>query len=139
MPGGDRTGPAGMGPMTGRAGGYCAGYGVPGYTNPVLGRGFGRGAGRSGGFGRGGRMGWRNRFYATGLTSWQRGAYGYPVYGGGMPYNMPYPPASDSPYAAGLSKEDELSALKGQTQYLENTIESVNKRVAELEEEIKAK
>ena len=41
MPRGDGTGPAGMGPMTGRAAGYCAGYGVPGYTNPVGGRGFG--------------------------------------------------------------------------------------------------
>jgi len=36
MPGGDRTGPAGMGPMTGRAAGYCAGYPVPGYLNPVV-------------------------------------------------------------------------------------------------------
>ena len=43
MPGGDRTGPGGMGPMTGRAAGYCAGYQVPGFMNPVLGRGFGGG------------------------------------------------------------------------------------------------
>ncbi|MGI6207796.1 MAG: DUF5320 domain-containing protein, partial [Anaerolineae bacterium] len=41
MPRGDRTGPQGMGPMTGRGAGYCAGYGVPGYANPVGGRGFG--------------------------------------------------------------------------------------------------
>ncbi len=34
MPLGDGTGPAGMGPMTGRAAGYCAGYPVPGYMNP---------------------------------------------------------------------------------------------------------
>jgi len=27
MPRGNRTGPAGMGPMTGRAAGYCVGYG----------------------------------------------------------------------------------------------------------------
>ncbi len=40
MPGGDGTGPAGMGPMTGRAAGYCAGYVVPGYMNPRVGRGF---------------------------------------------------------------------------------------------------
>ena len=40
MPGGDATGPLGLGPMTGRAAGYCAGYPVPGYMNPVLGRGF---------------------------------------------------------------------------------------------------
>lgn len=93
MPGGDRTGPMGMGPRTGRAAGYCAGSGVPGYANPAtpggairggqgvgggqgmrLGRGMGRGrgfgAGRFGGGG-GGR-GWRNRFYATGLPGWAR-------------------------------------------------------------------
>jgi len=35
-----------MGPMTGRAAGFCAGYSVPGYANPILGRGwFGRGRG----------------------------------------------------------------------------------------------
>ena len=44
MPGGDGTGPRGMGPMTGRAAGYCAGYPVPGFMNPMSGgafRGFG--------------------------------------------------------------------------------------------------
>ena len=54
MPGGDRTGPRGLGPRTGRAAGYCAGYAVPGYMNPDVpgyGRGFGFGRGR--GFGRG--------------------------------------------------------------------------------------
>ena len=40
MPGGDRTGPAGMGPMAGRAAGYCAGYPVPGFMNPVPRGGF---------------------------------------------------------------------------------------------------
>ena len=45
MPAGNGTGPLGMGPMTGRAAGYCAGYPVPGYVNPgltpgVAGRGF---------------------------------------------------------------------------------------------------
>ena len=33
MPWGNGTGPAGYGPMTGRAAGYCAGYPVPGYMN----------------------------------------------------------------------------------------------------------
>jgi hypothetical protein len=40
MPRGDRTGPAGAGPMSGRAAGYCAGYLVPGFMNPIRGRGF---------------------------------------------------------------------------------------------------
>ena len=38
MPRGNGTGPMGLGPMTGRAAGYCAGYGVPGYMNPYGGR-----------------------------------------------------------------------------------------------------
>ena len=41
MPGGDGTGPGGMGPMTGRAAGYCAGYPVPGFINPIPGRAVG--------------------------------------------------------------------------------------------------
>ena len=44
MPRGDGTGPMGFGPMTGRAAGYCAGYGVPGFMNPIPRAGFGMGA-----------------------------------------------------------------------------------------------
>lgn len=50
MPRGDRTGPMGAGPMTGRAAGFCAGNTAPGYAN------FGGGGGR--GFGRGFGRGW---------------------------------------------------------------------------------
>ena len=42
MPRGDQTGPAGMGPMTGRAAGFCAGYSTPGYTLPGYTRDRGR-------------------------------------------------------------------------------------------------
>ncbi len=42
MPFGDGTGPMGLGPMTGRAAGYCAGYSVPGYMNPIPGRAVGQ-------------------------------------------------------------------------------------------------
>ena len=68
MPGGDRRGPAGMGPMTGRAAGYCAGYDTPGFANPGPGgRGFGRGFGGGRGFGRGRGFGWgRGAFYGPG-------------------------------------------------------------------------
>jgi len=45
MPRGDGTGPLGLGPMTGRAAGYCAGYPVPGFMNPIPGRGLGLGLG----------------------------------------------------------------------------------------------
>ena len=43
MPRGDGTGPAGAGPMTGRAMGYCSGYDAPGFANACFGRGRGRG------------------------------------------------------------------------------------------------
>lgn len=65
MPGGDRTGPAGAGPRTGRGLGYCNGSNMPGYTN--WGAGFRGGFG----FGRGGcGRGWRNRFFATAVPGW---------------------------------------------------------------------
>jgi hypothetical protein len=57
MPRGDRSGPNGLGPKTGRAIGFCAGYNAPGYTNPGVGR--GQAYGRS--FGRG--LGMRRRVY----------------------------------------------------------------------------
>jgi len=110
MPGGDGTGPMGLGPMTGRAAGLCAGYGVPGYMNPIPGRGFGMGFGRGRGGGRGGERGWRNMFYATGLTGWQRAAAGWPMTGG-----VP-------PNAAAPTREQQLDALKGQAEYFEGAL-----------------
>ncbi|MCD6487056.1 MAG: DUF5320 domain-containing protein [Syntrophobacterales bacterium] len=129
MPGGDRMGPAGMGPMTGRAGGYCAGYGAPGYANSVPGRGFGWGTGIRGGFGRGGGWGHRNQFYATGLTGWQRSAYSYPSYAGAVSYGAPY----TAPYGPAATKQQELDALKGQAEYLEDSLGGIKKRMEELE------
>ena len=62
MPGGDRTGPLGAGPGTGRGMGYCRGFNQPGYANLTPG-GRGNFGFRRFGMGRG----WRNRFQATGL------------------------------------------------------------------------
>jgi len=45
MPWGDRTGPLGMGPRTGRGLGFCSGFNSPGFTKGP-GWGFGRGWGR---------------------------------------------------------------------------------------------
>ncbi len=116
MPGGDGTGPRGMGSMTGRAAGFCAGYNVPGFTNPVQGRGFWR-AGR-GNFG-GGR-GWRHMYYATGLPYWARfgGAPNYP--------NAPQNVAQPNP-------EQEVELLKNQAEYFEGALEDIKKRIDELE------
>ena len=35
MPRGDRTGPFGLGARTGRKAGFCAGWNVPGFLNPL--------------------------------------------------------------------------------------------------------
>jgi len=69
MPGGDRTGPMGMGPRTGRGVGYCAGYNTSGYAEPMPGRGMGRGFVRGRGFGGGRGFGWnRPNPYAYGVS-----------------------------------------------------------------------
>ncbi|MCX5814774.1 MAG: DUF5320 domain-containing protein [Proteobacteria bacterium] len=121
MPRGDRTGPAGMGPMTGRAAGYCAGY-APGFVNPGYGRGFC-------GWGRGGGRGFRNQFYATSLTGWQRGAGNWPAWGNPCAPGMTY----GAPPASAMNREQELGALKDQAGYLEETLENLRKRIEELE------
>ena len=122
MPRGDGTGPMGMGPMTGRAAGYCAGFGMPGYANPAPGRGYGMGFGRGRGFGGrgfgGGGRGWRNRFYATGQPGWAR-AGAYPA-----PYPVEFPQADP---------EAEKQALKAQADALQSELEFIKKRLAEVE------
>ena len=35
MPFGDGTGPKGIGPITGRAAGYCTSFAGPGFANPI--------------------------------------------------------------------------------------------------------
>lgn len=116
-----------MGPMTGRAAGYCAGYGMPGYMNPVRGYGFGRGGGWGRGFGGGGR-GWRHRYYATGIPGWM--ATGHPT--GGYyqqpPGYAPYGPAAPPP-------EHELEALREQAAFLSESLKDVQRRIDELEAE----
>ena len=142
MPGGDRTGPVGLGPMTGRAGGSCAGYPVPGFMNPTPLRGFG-GRGRGfggrgrGGWGRGGwgRGGWgrRNWFYATGLPGWAR--FGPEVPRGDFAaYGAPYPtfPAS---YGTTPPREQELDILRSQAAHFEETLAGIKKRIEELDAE----
>ena len=109
MPGGDRTGPTGQGPRTGRALGYCSGSNTPGYANPGFGRGLGRGWGR--GLGRG--------FWGRGRGYWFRGNYPEPY----------YPPAPD--------KEEERTYLENTIKDLEEEIKIVKDRLQELSKEKK--
>ena len=122
MPRGDWTGPMGMGPMTGRAAGYCAGFEIPGYANLVPGRGKGMGFGRGRGFGGGGfggGRGHRHWFYATGLPGWTRfGAYP-------AAYQKPDP-------------DMEKQALKSQADALQSELALIKKRISEIENDTAA-
>lgn len=125
MPGGDGTGPAGMGPMTGRAAGFCAGYPTAGSANPAFGRGRGF---RGGGWGR------RNWFYATGLPGWSRAARGMPAWGGYGGYYGGYSaPAYGGGFPAAAGPEQEQQALKQQAEYLQQSLDDINKRIEQLE------
>ena len=106
MPRGDGTGPNGMGPMTGRAAGYCAGYSTPGFANPIGGFGRGRGFwGRGRGwFGRGRGFGWARSGY------WQ-------------------PPAWQT---QPTGSTDEIELLKQQAQDLKDSLDQVNSRIEQL-------
>ncbi len=106
MPGYDRSGPMGNGPMTGGGRGYCnsvnAGYGQT--SAPIgFGRGMAYGRGFRGGFGANGRGGPGRGF------------------------------ARYSPAEFVQNPADELSQLKQQADSVKNTLESINKRIAELE------
>jgi len=110
MPYGDGTGPQGMGPMTGRGAGYCAGYAVPGYMNPIPVRGFRMG------FGRGRGRGWRNWHYATGM----------PAFGSWVP-QYPTPPVWTP------SPQDESEMLKNQADFLKKQLDDIQNRISILE------
>jgi len=103
MPGFDRTGPQGLGPMTGGARGLCnpraSGYGSQFAGGFGYGRGFGMGRGYGRGFGRGMGMG----------------------YGPG--YGPRYP----------LEAADETAQLKAEADYMKKSLDAINKRLEELE------
>jgi len=104
MAGGDRTGPMGAGPGTGRRAGYCDKCGAPRYLH----RGGGSGRGVGGGFG------WRHWFHATGLPGWLRGVRGAAA-------------------ASGVGPMDERTILKQQADALQAELERIRTRLDELE------
>lgn len=127
MPGGDRTGPRGLGATTGRRAGFCLGFGVPGFANRGVGTGvapgFGggrgpggrsawAGAGRGAGYGGGGR-GWRHWYYATGLSGWLRWG--------------------QAPAQAGTAgRASSRQALENRARALQTELDDIHKRLGEL-------
>jgi len=105
MPGGDGTGPMGMGSRTGRVMGFCNGYNSPGFTSQGFGRRFFR-RGFGGGFGRGmRRMFWDN------------------------PQNPIQQPSKDQEKQM---LENELKQLEAEENEMKNEKESIKKRLEEL-------
>ena len=118
MPLGDKKGPNGEGPMTGRKQGYCVGNDHPGYESDMPGRGMGRGAG----FARGNGLGFgRGQRYGRGFgRSLGRG------FGTNPDYN------TDSEQNETFNKEiDQLKAqneaLKKQLNSIEETLKNLKK------------
>jgi len=112
MPGGDGTGPMGMGPMTGRVAGYCAGYSAPGYANFIPGRGMGLGRGSG-----------RRRF-------WRRGWLNYgPMYG----YTQGFAPYYGNSNAPEFTPQQEADMLKKEVKLMQDEVSSINQRIKELE------
>ncbi len=121
MPGGDGTGPLGMGPMTGRGAGFCVGYAYPGYRTPAW---WGRGY-----------LGWRRGRGGWGFGGWY-GAGGWPGWGSGLRYPLPYYAVS-APSRLEPPVEEETRALKNQVKYYEDALRSTQAFIKELMEETK--
>ncbi|MBN1476416.1 DUF5320 domain-containing protein [Candidatus Sumerlaeota bacterium] len=111
MPAGDRTGPLGQGPRTGRAAGLCVGNPQPGYVSSGFGRGgWGRGRGRGGG------RGWRHRRWAV---DWP---------GGGQ---AAFQGAAESDSLA-LSRETGIEDLRAEVRSLRDVLKGIQGRLDEL-------
>ena len=123
MPRGDGTGPMGMGSMTGRATGYCAGFRQPGYMTPGPGRGSGCGRGYGRGFGRG--FGWR---------AWGFRGAGFRNPASGIA--APGVGTCAGPWGARkISREEELEYLKGQADTLRQEMDAISGRIGQIESE----
>lgn len=109
MPGGDRTGPVGIGPMTGRRMGYSVGNEVPGYAIPNPGVGMGLGNRWFGRRGFAGGFGWRYRYFASGQSGWYRARF------------------------PELTKDQELADLRAESEIMQERIKEIHQRIEELE------
>lgn len=128
MPRGDRTGPMGMGPMSGRGAGYCANYQAPGFMNRFFGSGFGAGYGRNL---RGGQgcFGWRNMFRNIGNRWSNRDPAGFGGRSrrmGGMPF------AGGAPVQVQPDTKTEKQVLEDQVDFLKSQLNRLQQRLSEL-------
>ncbi len=115
MPYGDGTGPEGMGPKTGKALGFCAGFNSPGFTKGVPRGRRGRGGGRKR------RRGSNTDVNPRGISRPRDGR------GRGITFQR-----SEVPERRELSEEEEAENLKNYAEELKKELEEVQKRIEEL-------
>ncbi|MCP4752679.1 MAG: DUF5320 domain-containing protein [Proteobacteria bacterium] len=114
MPGGNGTGPAGTGPLSGRGMGYCAKHSASGFADPNCRPRCGRGLGF--GFRRG----------------YDRGRFG-PAWLSPQEANHD-PDRIDGPsYPAAPTRREEREWLLNEARDVEETLKNIKKRIAELE------
>jgi hypothetical protein len=128
MPGYDRRGPRGEGPLTGRGLGRCGGS-PPDYWW----RGRGRGRGGGGGFGRGGGRGYGwGRGFRGGRGGGGRWGYGGGGFGRGRgAWWWDEPDWYDE--APPLEPDDELALLKRDQDYFQQALKAIRDRIAALQ------
>lgn len=126
MPLGDGKGPLGLGPMTGKRAGYCAGYPESGYLKPCPGRGLRLGLGNQAGLRRGsGRE--ANRVIGHGIgRSRGRGRWLCPQ--GLKEKLMKRIPFS----AAKTNPQIEISVLEQQAKILQKQLDAISQRLEHL-------
>ncbi len=108
MPGFDRTGPMGMGPMTGGGRGFCGPWNV-GARAPYYGW---------------GRAPYRPYYGTRGRDPYYGAAPGW-----GAPTGMP----AANPYAPQMGPENELDLLYNRAQTIKGELEQIESRIRELE------
>ena len=129
MPGLNRTGPRGMGPMTGRRMGHCAGNNTPEILNqsPRFGlrRGFGRGTGlgfgRGAGFGR--SFGWRRMEFTPPIAPAAKYTYQEPAY--------PQPTQPTKEQETQIIEED-IKYLEAEQKEINTELDATRKRLEEI-------
>ncbi len=113
MPGFNGTGPMGHVPRTGGRRGDCA-VNLTGTRRPFGGYGF---------YGKDRGRGFRNCFWATGLPGWLRAQGGMYTFGG---------------IGRMVNKEDEITILKNQADFLKQQLEDTEIRLREVESQMES-
>jgi hypothetical protein len=110
MPGFDRTGPMGAGPMTGGGRGRCNSVNAGYY--PQSARGYG--------------------FRGPGLRRGRRGGFGWTEFGWGLGRGFGRYPSAVAPTYP-LNPADDINMLKSEAEYLKNSLDAINRRLDELD------